>query len=113
MCQKCLKRSIKELESSVIIDATEVYIDQSRLSNMTFLNYKNSNTFKGLIGISPNGVIIFVSSLYPGSISDKKLTRKSGILDLLESGNSVMANRRYDIEDDLVLRAIHLNIPPF
>ena len=42
---------------------------------MTFSNYKNRNTFKALVGISPDGVITFVSPLYPGSISDKQLTR--------------------------------------
>ena len=106
----------KYQRTRVIIDATEVYIDQPRLPDiqqMTFSNYKNSNTFKGLIGISPDGVITFVSSLYPGSISDKELTRQSGILDLLESGDSVMADRGFDIEDDLILRGVHLNIPPF
>ena len=60
---------------------------------MTFSSYKNDNTYKALVGISPNGVITFVSSLYPGSISDKELTRRCGILDLLEPGDSVMADR--------------------
>jgi hypothetical protein len=76
-------------------------------------NYKNCNTFKGLVGISPDGVITFVSSLYPGSISDKELTRQCGIMDLLEPGDSIMADRGFDIEDDLILRGVHLNIPPF
>ena len=79
---------------------------------MTFSNYKNDNTFKALIGISPDGTITFVSSLFPGSISDKALTRQSGILDLLESEDSVMADRGFDIED-LILRGVRLNIPPY
>ena len=79
---------------------------------MTFSNYKNSNTFKALVGISSYGVITFVS-LYPGSISDKELTRQSGILDLLNCGDSVMADRGFDIEDDLILRGVHLNMPLF
>ena len=37
---------------------------------MTFSNYKNTNTFKGLIGITPTGDVSFVSHLYSGSISD-------------------------------------------
>lgn len=57
--------------------------------------------------------ITFVSSLYPGCISDKELTRKSGILDLLEEGDSVMADRGFDIEEDLILLGVKLNIPPF
>ena len=85
----------------VIIDATEIYIEQPHLPElrqMTFLNYKNDNTFKALIGISPDGTITFVSSLFPGSISDKALTRQSGILDMLKSGDSAMADRGFDIE---------------
>jgi hypothetical protein len=74
----------------VILDATEIFIEQPNLpefQQMTFSNYKNHNTFKGLVGISPDGVITFVSSLFPGCISDKELTRRSGILDLLEPGD--------------------------
>ena len=100
----------------VILDATEIYIEQPKLpelQQMTFSNYKHHNTFKGLVGISPDGVITFVSSLYPGSTSDKELTRRSGILDLLEPGDSVMADRGFDIEEDLVLLGVKLNIPPF
>lgn len=100
----------------VVINATEVYIDQPKLpelQQMTFSNYKNNNTFKALIGISPDGDITFVSSLYPGSISDKQLTRRCGIIDLLEPGDSVMADCGFDIEEDLILKGVHLNIPPF
>ena len=91
----------------VVLDATEVYIEQPHLpelQQMTFSNYKNHNTFKGLVGI----VITFVSPLFSGSISDKSLTRKSGVLDLLEEGDSVMADRGFDIEEDLLLLGVKL-----
>lgn len=100
----------------VILDATEIYVEQPKLpeiQQMTFSSYKNDNTYKGLVGISPNGVITFVSPLYPGSISDKELTRRSGIFNLLEEGDSVMADRGFDIEEDLALLGVRLNIPPF
>ena len=66
-----------------------------------------------MVGISPSGAITFVSKLFPGSISDKELTRKSGLIDLLERGDSVMADRGFDIEGDLIVKGVHLNIPPF
>ena len=44
-----------------------------------------------------------MSDLYPGSISDKELTRKSDLLQLLESNDSVMADRCFDIAEDLAL----------
>jgi len=100
----------------VIIDATEIFISQPRLpelQQMTFSNYKNHNTFKALVGISPSGAITFVSKLFPGSISDKELTKQSGLLDLLEKGDSIMADRGFDIEEDLIIRGVRLNIPPF
>ena len=44
------------------------------------------------MGIAPHGAITFLSALYTGSISDKEITRVSGILDLLEPGDTVMAD---------------------
>ena len=100
----------------VILDATEVQVEKPGLPSLqqvTFSNYKNTNTYKVLIGISPSGIITFVSKLYAGSISDKELTRCSGIMDLLQPGDSVMADRDFNIQDDLALRGVKLNIPPF
>ena len=53
----------------VILDATEIYIEQPHLpelQRMTFSNYKIKNTFEALVGISPDGVVTFVSFLLPG-----------------------------------------------
>ena len=58
-------------------------------------------------------MLLFVSPLFPGCISDKDLTRRCGILDILEPGDSVMADRGFDIEENLILRGVSLNIPPF
>ena len=100
----------------VILDATELYVEKSSLPDVqqqTFSNYENNNTFKVLVGISPSGAITFVSDLYSGTISDKRLTQMSGILDLLEQGDSVMADRGFDIQDDLTPLGVTLNILPF
>lgn len=118
LIHSCMPKTFKEKYPStrVIIDATEIFIEQPslpELQQLTFSNYKNHNTYKGLVGISPSGAVIFVSDLYPGSISDKQLTRRCGILDLLETGDSVMADRGFDIEEDLALQGVRLNIPPF
>ena len=97
--------------TQVIIDATEVYIEKPSLPDlqqMTFSSYKNNNTLKGLIGISPSEAITFVFSLFSGSISDKELTRQSRLLPLLEKGNSIMADREFDIEADLITKCIIL-----
>ena len=100
----------------VILDATEMNVEKPSLPDVqqqTFSNYENDNTFKVLVGISPSGAITFVSDLYSGTISDKRLTQMSGILDLLEQGDSVMADRGFDIQDDLTPVGVALNMPPF
>ena len=68
---------------------------------LTFSNYKNHNTLKALVAITPSGAVCFVSDLYGGNISDKKLTVECGILKLFECGDSVMADRGFTIEDIL------------
>ena len=100
----------------VIIDTTELFIQQPslpELQQLTFSSYKNHNTYKGLIGISPSGAVMFVSKLYSGGIFDKELTRRSGLLDLLKHGDSVMADRGFDILVDLAPIGVKLNILPF
>ena len=57
----------------VVIDATEIFIEQPSspvAQQLTFSSYKNHNTFKALIGITPSGVISFVSALHGGNTSD-------------------------------------------
>ena len=100
----------------IIIDATEMYIEKPsmpEIQQLTFSRYKNHNTYKGLVGISPSGVVTFVSDLFPGSISDQEIVRRSGLLRLLEVGDSIMADRGFDIEDDIAPLGVRVNIPPF
>lgn len=100
----------------IIIDATEFSIERpsSLLSQAcTFSSYKNRNTVKVLIGVTPSGAISFVSEAYEGSISDRKLVEVSGLLEKLEAGDEVMADKGFTIQDLLIPYGIRLNMPPF
>ena len=54
-----------------------------------------------------------MSKLFLGSTSDKEFTQQSGVLNLLQPGDSIMADRGLDIMEDLAPIGVRLNIPPF
>ena len=100
----------------VIIDATEFFIEKpSSLARQsaTWSSYKNHNTFKSLLGISPDGTFTYISDLYEGSISDVSLVEQCGLLGRLERGDSVMADKGFEIQHLLSGLGVRLNIPPF
>ena len=107
---------VKYPKTRVILDCTEIKCQMPSsllLNSRLFSSYKNHTTVKGLIGIAPSGAITFTSELYTGSISDREIVERSGILDLpLSEGDDVMADKGFTIQDLLPL-GVSLNIPPF
>ena len=103
-------------KTRVILDCTEIKVQRpsSKVLNSEFYSaYKSHTTLKCLVGIAPHGSVTFVSSLYQGSISDKEITRRSGILSLLEEGDEVMADKGFLIQDLLEPKKATLTTPPF
>ena len=100
----------------LIIDCTEVCCEMpsSLLLNFElFSSYRNHVTLRGLGGIAPSSGITFVSQLYTGSISDREIVLRSGILSQsFDDGDSVMVDKGFQIKDILPL-GVDLNIPPF
>ena len=78
----------------------------------TWSDYKHHNTWKLLVDVTPNGQVTFLSDLWGGRVSDKQITRESGVLDLLEPGDDVMVDHGFDISN-LVLDGVSVNMPPF
>jgi len=109
----------------IIVDATELKVQvpsSLQKHSESYSSYKSHTTFKCLIGVDPKGGILFVSQLYEGSISDKQIVLRSGLLETLKNkilveeiakGDAIMADKGFDIENDLKDLGLRLNIPPF
>ena len=100
----------------IVLDATEIPINKPshpQLQRSTWSEYKQTNTLKGLVGISPNGFVTFVSKLFGGCISDTELTLRSGLLEQLSPGDAITADRGFDMRHETSKRGIRLFIPPF
>ncbi|CAF3375869.1 unnamed protein product [Rotaria socialis] len=101
----------------VIVDCTEFEIEQPRnpqAQQNTWSNYKNTNTAKGLIGITPNGVVSYISPLYGGATTDRAILNMEGcgsLIELLEDGDQVMSDRGFSLDRKFShLTLVH---PPF
>jgi hypothetical protein len=111
---KCFRLAFPK--TTCVIDCTEFFIERPSTPTAqirTFSSYKQKNTFKALVAVTPSGAFMFVSNLWGGNVSDRYITEHSGFLDILKSGDEVMADRGFMIRDLLLERRVTLNIPPF
>ena len=98
----------------VMIDCTEVFTERRKSSAqaVTWSDYKHPYTFKCLVGITPSGFISFLCSCYGGRASDRFITRDNGFYYLLERDDGVMAERGFQVQEDLLLHFCRLVVPP-
>lgn len=99
----------------IIIDCTEVFIERPKsleLQYATWSEYKHHNTIKFLVGISPSGFISFLSDCYGGRKTDKFITQDSGFYENLERDDEIMADRGFQIQEELLHYFCRLIVPP-
>ncbi len=100
----------------VILDCFEVFIDRPSdllARAQTYSSYKHHNTVKYLIGISPQGSVSFISDGWGGRVSDKHITENFNLLHNLLPGDTILADRGFDIKDSIGLYSATLSIPAF
>lgn len=103
-------------KTRAILDCTEIFVqspESLHLRSTFYSDYKHHITYKALIAITPAGSLSFVSELYPGSLSDREITSRSGILNpkYWEVGDELMADKGFTIRDLLDPLGVKLNTP--
>jgi hypothetical protein len=99
-----------------IIDCFEIFIDRPTdllARAIAYSSYKHHNTVKYLIAITPQGSVSFISDGWGGRASDKHITENSGFFDKLLPGDTILADRGFDIRDSLGFYAATVKIPAF
>lgn len=100
----------------VILDATEIPIDKPKnpaAQKDTWSNYKNKNTVKVVVGITPGGLVSFVSSAYGGSASDRQVVMQTNLPSICDPGDEIMVDKGFTVEDVFSPYGVLVNIPSF
>lgn len=98
----------------MVLDCTEFFCEKasSLLAQwQMWSEYKHHNTYKILIGVTPNGTVNFISRLWGGRASDRHISKEDELLTKLHPGMPIMADKGFTIED-LLPPDINLNVPP-
>lgn len=74
---------------------------------------KGKHTIKFLVGITPSGIISFLSTAYGGRASDKSIFNEERIIEKLEPQDAVMVDKGFLIENECNENIITLIRPPF
>ena len=97
------------------LDCSETFIQRLRdllLQATTWSDYKHYNKFKYLVAIAPNANISFVLAAWVGRASDRYTVQQCSLLNLIDPGDTILADRGLTIQEDLLYRPASLVIPP-
>ena len=101
---------------TVVIDCFELMAETPKGAKnqiFTYSSYKHHQTIKYLIGISPQGVIIFLSKGWGGRAHDQHITHNERLLENLLPGDVFMADRGFNIGEEVSYFQAKLVIPGF
>lgn len=100
----------------IILDCTEIFIQKPKklcCELITYSHYKSTNTVKVMTGVTPGGLISFISEPYGGRVSDKTIFEQSSLINLLEPKDAIMVDKGFLIDDICKDHDIKLIRPSF
>lgn len=112
---RCFKDAFGD-RVTAILDCFEIFIERPAnliAANQCWSHYKHHHTVKVLIAITPQGSISYISKSWGGRSSDKLVTEYSNILNLLQPGDLILADRGFRINDVFNLYGAEVIQPAF
>ncbi|KAK4327339.1 hypothetical protein Pmani_002171 [Petrolisthes manimaculis] len=103
-------------DTRVVLDGTECPVNKPKqpvTQQATFSKYKNRNTVKKVVGSTPGGLVSHVSPAYGGSVSDRHIIERSDIPKMCNPGDSIMADKGFEVQDLFAPHDVTVNIPTF
>lgn len=76
--------------------------------DMLYAEHESDCTLKAMVGMAPHGAITFVSAVYSGSLSDKDVFQRSGIIPLLTPDTAIMVDKALKVDDLVPCKVHHL-----
>ncbi|CAC5363222.1 unnamed protein product [Mytilus coruscus] len=80
---------------------------------MQFLYWFRVKHCEILVGSTPGGLVNFVSNAYGGCTSDRQIVERCEIVQLCDPGDSVMADKGFNVQDLFARMDVAVNIPIF
>ena len=99
-----------------IVDGFEFPVKKPKApaaQQVTFSTYKNRNTAKALVGVTPGGLMSCMSDACGGSTSDRQMIERGGLINKVSKGDSIMADKGFDVHDLFAPVDVTVNIPTF
>lgn len=118
LVQYYMPRHFKNFDTNlrVILDGTEIKVQKPKnpkSQQASWSSYKHANTLKILVGATPGGLLSYCSQAYAGSISDRQMVERSDLISKCQSGDSLLADRGFTIQDMFIDKNVTVRIPTF
>ena len=100
----------------LIVDGVEISIKKPvkpSAQQATFSSYKNRNTLKAVVGISPGGLVSHIPDTFGGAASDRMLIERSSLTAKLDPGDSLMTDKGFQVQDIFAPVDVTVNTPTF
>ncbi|XP_055837595.1 uncharacterized protein LOC129905998 [Episyrphus balteatus] len=115
--QKSMPKCFEKFSNVVtVLDCTEIRTVQFRCLTCkccTYSHYKGTHTVKVMVGITPSGLVNFISPSVSGRTSDKAVFNLTGLIKVLKPGDAVMVDKGFMIGNELFQAGIEMIRPQF